>query len=362
MLLMTGAVAYVVAGYSPPAEDDTEWRVPPASHGPQATAGDVMADVTLAGIIDERRRFYNDTFTDIQFVVLQGGIAWYEDMEALDILLGQGPSSLDYEHPAELREDLMYVSRARVEMMLMEDMPSASLFRTDEPMGWREKICVITINPERVAGDDRAATYFLLSGFDEIRGRIRADRHLDRHAFLRFIFDHEAYHCLESNYIGPQPMSHLEHWAGYHDYRHENGADAFAVGMHIQRQGSKTAFVDAIGSIRGLSLFCEDCNHWTPDAIGRIADAGGLVDMDAMALVRYATDLRDEVVTDYNTYLVYLSSATQACRQLRGGFRFEVQDMSLPDPDERLVERMKRVFRQAYTDLTGAQYTVASAR
>ena len=117
--------------------------------------------------IHEKRKYYEKLFPDIYFLILKGGEAWTEEMVVLATLLGHKPISLDYEHPADLREDLLFASVRRIQIMLQYQSPSASLFKADHPLGWPENICVITLDPEVVAGNhERATKHF------EIRGRL----------------------------------------------------------------------------------------------------------------------------------------------------------------------------------------------
>ena len=315
-------------------------------------------DVGLSSIIKRKQRFYADTFPEIQFIVLQGGEAWLEDFEALSVLLGPEPISLDYEHTPDLREDLMYVSLERIRMMLANDAPSASLLRADEPMGWREKLCVITINPAAIAENNRIATHYLIEPYYEIRGKIKQENLVDRKEFLEYVFDHEAYHCLESDFIGPQPMSYLEFWADYYDYRHENGADAFAIAMHIKRHQSVTEFVKKIMLIRGLSLYCDDCNHWTQRVIRQVSESDtlSLISMDTMDLFRYASSLRDDIAQDYKDYLQYRSNAKEVCGILNSKLWNDENDKLLPSPDPETVNDMLDIFRNYYLELTGTEF------
>lgn len=309
----------------------------------------------LADVIENKRRFYLDTFPSLEFVVLQGGDAWPDEIIALSVLLGHEPVNLDYEHPPDAREDLMYVSLERIRLMLESNTPSATLFLSDEPMGWREKLCVLTINPVEIAANDQTATHYLIEPYYEIRGKIKPQNYLDRREFVEFVFDHEVYHCLESNFIGPQPMSFLEFWGEYHHYRHENGADAFAVAMHMKRHGAVTDFVKNINLIRALTLFCDDCNHWTPEIITKVSNTEMklLQTMDTAEIFRYATSLRNIIVPNYSDYLVYRSAAKEVCAQINSDLWNLGDEENLPEPDPKMVTDMLDTFRRSYFELTG---------
>jgi hypothetical protein len=321
-------------------------------------------DSVLSSIIKQKQRFYADTFPELTFIVLEGGESWPQDFASLAEMLGHAPVSLDYEHPPHLREDLMYVSLERIRIMLDSNTPSASLMHADTPMKHSKKLCIITISPTAIAADDRIATHYLIEPYHEIQGEITKENLVDRKHFLEFVFDHEVYHCLESHFIGPQPMSHLEFWADYYDYRHEIGADTFAIAMHIKRHQAVTGFVNKMIRIRGLSLFCDDCNHWTPHAIAHIArtDPVKLVSMDTMELLRYASSLRDDIASDYDDYLLYRSAAKEACNLLNSKLWSADESGTLPPPDPEMVNDMLGVFRNAYYELTGTEFSPDRAR
>jgi hypothetical protein len=321
-------------------------------------------NAVLSAIIERKQRFYADTFPELTFIVIQGGASSAEDLEALSVLLGPEPVSLDYEHPPQLREDLMYVSLERIRIMLESNTPSASLIRADDPAGQNDKICIITINPTAIATDDLTATHYLIEPYYQIRGKIKDEKLVDRKSFLEFVFDHEVYHCLESNFIGPQPMSHREFWADYYHYRHENAADAFAIAMHIMNHQAVTEFVTQMIAIRGLSLYCDDCNHWTPRIIQHVAntDPVALISKDTMALFRYASSLRDTIAPGYNDYLLYRSAAREVCRILKSELWNTGEESTLPSPEPEIVNSMLDIFRNSYLQLTGTEFSLDATR
>ena len=165
-------------------------------------------------LLDEKIEDYGHLYPEITFLILQGEEEFLADMMTLNRELGSQPSSMDYEHPLVLREDLMYVSVERIRIMLESQSPSASLFEVDTNQSHQEYVCVLTINPRWVAADSIIATTHLLDLPQEVIKKIPQDMRLLPADYLAFVIDHEVYHCLKSMYVGPQLMSHKELWGG----------------------------------------------------------------------------------------------------------------------------------------------------
>lgn len=313
----------------------------------------------LETILQNKREFYNQSFPEIQFIILQAEQSWIEDIMTLGVFLGHEPVSLDYEHPPKLRDDLMFVSIARIREMLINKMPSASLFRADEPLGWRENVCVLTLDPQVIARDDIAATYFLLDLGEQALSQIPTSSHCDKLEFLEFVFDHEAFHCLDSFYNGPQPMSDLDDWEYYYHFRNENGADAFAIAMHIKRHSAVTEFITTLRQIRGVSLLSGQSSHWTHEVIQKISyqDPDILASFDPMKIFQLATEMRDKIVPSYNDYLQYQQAANQAMRKLNIQVEFpDLKEQPEQIIDQDLVDDMLRISESYYFDLTGEPF------
>ena len=73
------------------AQNDT--NTPAENHDPQI-------------LLQNKLKYYRTLYPEILIMNLEGGVDFPADMVALDLVLGYRPMSLDYEHPAELREDL----------------------------------------------------------------------------------------------------------------------------------------------------------------------------------------------------------------------------------------------------------------
>jgi hypothetical protein len=326
----------------------------------ETATDEVTASPQLDRIVAEKRQFYRRTFPKLTFAVLRGGEDWYSDFAALSLLLGPEPASLDYEHPARLRSELMDVSLQRILIMLQHRAPSASLFRTDPPPGFPEDLCVITLDPGTVAGDSARATRHLLDQHGEGLGEIPEGLHLEEDDYLELVFDHEAYHCLQSFFGGGQPMSDRELWAEYSHFRDENAADAFAIAMHLARHGEVTGFAENYHRIRGMALFNLDPDHWTCPGIAAAIEQGpvAFAGMSVEQRVKWAMDLRARVAPSYDAYLRYLGAALHAIDALGRGADIDPRYRQLladQPVDQELAGRLTDEARRCYRELAGAQ-------
>jgi hypothetical protein len=325
---------------------------------PRVIAQQSPASLDVA--VAEKRRYYDEQFPEILFLTLKGGSAWIEDVTALAIILGQEPASLDYEHPADLRADLMTLSFKRVQLMLQYRAPSASLFRADDPKDWQEKVCVITLDPCAIASDDEQATRHLLDLSEEEWERIAPELRLQCADYLDFVFDHEAYHCLSSLYNGPQPRSFEPLWGQYWHHRMENGADAFAIAMHLKKYGRVTRFAKNLQRIRGAALYEADIDHWTSRAIAAVLqdEPGQFGRISVREIFDYATGVRDRIVPDYDSYLGYRASAVAAMAQIgiSEHIRAELQeDLAGVQADPKLTADLLRHSQTCRRTLLGEQ-------
>jgi hypothetical protein len=226
--------------------------------------------------------------------------------------------SLDYDHPAEQREDLMIVSFERIIKMLRYQAPSAAMFKADKPLGWQEHVCVLTINPREIADDSIQATRNLLNLPVEVIRQIPRDFQLLPGDYLEFVIDHEIYHCLKSMYVGPQQRSHKQFWAEYNQFTEEQGADAFALGMHIKTRGELSPFASNIRRIRGMSLYNADPDHLTCRALQQVMEVPveELAGMSTHQIFELANLIKNRLTVDYPEYLQILAAAVQAMKEL----------------------------------------------
>jgi hypothetical protein len=310
----------------------------------------------LDGILLERLDEYRAFYPEIMFVNMKGGEDLVANMMTLDILLGHEPESLDYEHTPELREDLMLVTAGRILDMLRYTAPSATLLRADDPLGWQETICALTINPTTVGADSREATKHLLGMPNELVQRIPVDMHLAVSDYLVFITDHEIYHCLQSLYVGPQSMSDQVLWGEYHHYLNELGADAYALMMHIRDKSAVTPFVRNVQRIRGTALSTEDPNHLTCKAAEKVLQmpVDEIKMMDPKQVFEAAVAIREQLTIDYQSYVAYLAAAVAAMQEL--GVSADISDEIAGEirnikPDPSHVKTLIDNTRRCLTDL-----------
>ena len=284
----------------------------------QADKSTMLETQGIEDLLYKKVEQYRLLYPEISFLILQGGEDTVHDMLALDLLLGFQPKSLDYEHPPGLREDLMIASAGRILLMLQTKSPSASLFLADDPLDWQAHICVLTINPEEIAADSVTATQHLSDLPETVIRRAPQELRLQAAYYLAYVVDHEAYHCLQSMYVGPQSMSYKELWGEYNHYLNELGADAYAVAMHIRNAEKDTGFADNLRRIRGLSVYNSDPNHLTCKAVNEVLKfpAKKIRKMTEKEVFEMATEIKNKLTIDYDEYLSYLASAQQAMREM----------------------------------------------
>lgn len=288
------------------------------------TLGCLLATSAFAQEVEEQRRAvleqqvrtqlgeYADDFPELRFMVLEGSPE--EALGHLDSRLGRAPVSLDYEHPTEMRSHLVALALERVRIMLEANAPSASLL---QPTADARPLCVITLAPCAIARDDRTATCHFLGLSPEQGELIAREAYLPCEDYLAFVLDHEAYHCLDAWHHGPQPVSFAEHWAAYWQFRGENGADAYAMGRHLQRSGVEGPFPANFARIRDWSLLHGEADHWTGRSLARLeANRAEFAELSARASLLAATHVRDTAVGDYPDFLRYRASLAEALRRV----------------------------------------------
>ena len=315
---------------------------------------------TPENLLYKKIKDYRKLYPELTFLTLQGGDDLVHDMLALEIVLGYQPVSMDYEHTAELREDLMYVSIERIRYMLKTFSPSASLFRVDTLPGWQKHVCILTINADEVAATPLNATRNLLNLSEAEARSIPQDLQLSPADYLAFVTDHEVYHCLKSMYVGPQLMSHKELWGSYNHFLNEQAADTYALAIHIRNRKEDSNFVKNILRIRSLSLYNADPDHLTCRAIERLLKIPeeNITEMSIPEIFEMANDTREALDTGYDEYIKHLASTVKAMAEI-GVIELVDEDLygKVKDiqTDPEYVKKLVEDTRRCFTELTGEE-------
>ncbi len=330
-----------------------------APHSLRAT-DNIASKVESANIaIQERLAYYNNTFPEIQFAHLKNSQEWYQSLQALELFIGYQATSLDYEHPADLREDLLFATVYKIQLMLSHRMTSSFLFRVGQmPVAKRKHVCVITLDPEAMFISNRAATaYFIDIPLDGVQD----SRFIDKDKHLDFIIDHEAFHCIDSFLHGGIPMSEKTFFTRYDIYRREIQADMFALAMHIQRHKRETDYVTKIIQLRGMSLLNGELQHCSAEGMLRIKqyDHTAINDSSVEQLLTLVKQIYSPLALSYQQYLQYRVDAVEAIQEL-GKTVNEYDKPVLPDnlvPQQEKVRYMIQQTIKYYEAFLGTPYT-----
>lgn len=308
----------------------------------------------LNQIVIGKLKFYATHFPNIDFVVLDSAGDSARNMQILSQIIGEEPEPLDYEHPGDLRHQLLMVTLMRIRLLLDTDAGSATLFKPGKnALAKRKYVCVITIDPWAIAKDNRAATRHLLELTDTEFATIPLEHYLDAMSHLQFAFDHEVFHCLDTLYNGPMAMSQQQYWADFNFRKDEAGADAFGVIMNLANHSSRTSYAQTLQYIRGLTLLGNDPNHYTAPAIAAVLqlDPTEFAGDDIHAHIQIASQIRDRIIGNYADYVQYAIAANHAMKQL--GIKNLDMELLGKTADSRLVTKLLESTHQDYRKLTG---------
>lgn len=310
--------------------------------------------------IQKKLVFYNESFPNIQFVHLKNG-EWEKSLQALELFIGYQATNLDYEHPKDLREDLLFVTVAKIQMMLINKVASSYLFKVGElPLASKEYACVITLDPEAMVLNNRVATEYFIDLPQDVLSALSPSAYLDKEQHLDFILDHEVFHCLDTYDYGGIPMSKKEFSSRYECFKRENRADMFAIAMHISRHKALTPYVHNIVALRGMTLINGEMQHDSAKAMQLImsSDRKIIVDSGPGDLVKHVEQLYKTIAPDYDEYLNYRVSAVEAIGKLGK----EVNEWEEPyapadrKPDQKIVNDLIEQTRNYYQQYTGVEY------
>ena len=316
----------------------------------------------LLKIIASKLDYYNKTYPEIQFIQLGGGKYWHSDMVAVLTMLGTDADALDYQHPPQLREDLLNVTLERIRRFLQADVVAASLFRTGtDSIIKRPNLCVITLNPEVFVANDYAATRYMLDLSDEEMKKVHPARYLDHIHHLEFTLDHEAFHCLDSWFNGGAPKTQKELGGEYNLFRRESIADAYAMIMHIRTHGAMTSYSRNIIHSRALWLYTDSPNRCTFETLRTIPgyDPKTIQQTPVEKLIELADHIRNKTVGDYDAYLIQRGAAVNAANELGMDVKHYGEQWAELARSEsnsalikHLVNRYKYYYEMLFTDST----------
>ncbi len=328
-----------------------------SSRDPERRSHTAQIDAT----IKQKLEFYNEKYPGIQFVHVDGGADWRDDMVAVMTLLGSDADALDYEHAPKLREALLEVTLERLRRFLAADVVSATLFRVgqDSIVG-RPNLCVITLNPEVFVASDYEATQYMLDVSDEVMQKVHPARYLDHFHHLEFSIDHEAYHCLDSYFYGGAPKTFKTFGGDYNLFRRETVADAYAMTIHIKTHGRITPYARNIVHARALWMFTDSPNRCTFETIREVLkhDPKVITATEVRQLIGLAVHIRNRTVGDYDAYLAQRTAALAAAIELGTkpeyyGTQWEaVAELeSNPAVVAFLLNRYQYFYSQLFTDI-----------
>ena len=214
-------------------------------------------------LIEERLAEYGAAYPQMEFMRLYHNSNG--DLDELRHRLGNAPINVDYEHPDNVREDLVELQFYRIELMLSEGMSSATLFRRNHPK--RPYICVLTLAPETYNRGELSSTRFMFDLQDNQYSKIKTKYILRNDVYVSFLLDHEIFHCLYSYHRGftyPKTQSRVK--SLYDQYTIEMLSDIYAHLSHKQRFPYDKDFITSIRYAKVLSLINWDICHYTHGA------------------------------------------------------------------------------------------------
>jgi hypothetical protein len=213
----------------------------------------------------------------------------------------------------------MAVTKERLQLMLQNDVVSASMFRVGrDSILDRPYLCLITLNPASVVTSDFEATQYMLDLPEEVIARVHPARYLDHIDHLQFAIDHEAFHCLDSYYHGGVPRTDREFGGEYHLFRRESAADAYAMALHIKERGEITPYARNLVLVRALWLFSDTPNRCTFETVRELLkfDPKSLAMRSTEELIELAVHIRDRTVGTYESYVAQRAAALRAAQGL----------------------------------------------
>jgi hypothetical protein len=310
--------------------------------------------------IQQKLDFYNKTFPEIQFVHLKNG-EWEKSLQALELFIGYQATNLDYEHPADLREALLFATVEKIQMMLVNGIASSYLFKVGEsPAASRKHACVIILDPKSNVFSNKVATEYFIELPDKVLASLPEEKYLDKEQHLDFIIDHEAFHCLDTFQYGGIPMSENTFSTPHSCFMRESQADMFAIAMNLKRHQKVTDYVNKMVLMRGMTLLNGEIQHNSVDAIQLIinTDIQRIISSPPRDLVAMIKNAYKTIAPDYKKYMLYQDAALGAMDQLG------IQPIGMSahstrsgkNSDKGLVNKLLQQTYTYYQQYTGNKY------
>lgn len=310
--------------------------------------------------IQNKLDYYNNIFPYIQFVHLKNG-EWEKSLQALELFIGYQATSLDYEHPKELREDLLFVTVAKIQMMLVNKIASSYLFKVGEiPAASKKHVCVITLDTATSVLTDQVATQYFIDLPSYTLKSLPKKSFLDKEQHLDFIIDHEAFHCIDTYHGGGIPISKKPFSTRYDGFKRENQADMFAIAMNMRRMKKLTGYAKNIMNLRDMTLINGELQHNSFSAMQLMinSDKEELILSEPKALVKKVKHLYKTIAPSYKEYIDFRVAAVEVIRMLGK----EVNEYEKPftpsghKADKEIVQRLMKQSLDSFHRYVGKDY------
>lgn len=317
--------------------------------------------LATADPVDQQLATYSRQLPEMGFLRLYGESA-ASMVIRLPELLGEGAANVDYEHQPSQRQDVFDAQMRRIGIMLSEDMPSATLFRTGKGSAFDHRyLCVITLNSEPYRRDKFLATRLMVSGHDKLEREVVNTEVVNNSDFLRFTVDHEVYHCLSAYFDGPSfKMTDSNIYSHYQHYLAEAEADAFAAIAFKQAVPVAEKFLRKMAAFRTVSPMAMDFQHFTGEVILRSMRTSMRFDSLTIGqIVEVSRELAAEVAPTATGFGNHLANTIALVRQLGGDPRTLLHALEgelLPRHDELEIASLKYMLREAEAFLVNTHH------
>ena len=310
--------------------------------------------------IEKKLTYYNQAYPNIQFVHLKNG-EWEKSLQALELFIGYQATSLDYEHPKELREELLFVTVAKIQMMLINKVTSSYLFKVGEmPVAKKQHTCVITLDAATNVLSNKIATQYFIDLPLDILSSLPEKSYLDKEQHLNFIIDHEAFHCLDSYHYGGIPMSKKAFATRHDTYKRELQADMFAIAMNMRRNKKLTLYANNIMTIRAMTLLNGELQHDSYNAMQLMINSNKekIIHAQPMELIKEVKKLYKTIAPSYEEYMEFRVAAVEVIRLL-GNKVNEYEKPFSPAgliPNKEITKRLMKQLLDNYKNYIGENY------